>query len=251
MIPALNPLSHLTQNLSSIITSSLSQSEILYLNSKLSSSISQNTKILMILTGLKKILNIINRSDFDKIFSQIKTKKNLETLKKSNCTGFNLNYRYKTKILKPKTVKNLSSNSKSINDELKKNRFFSDRLLEYLKARSYSCLQPNENIGSRYNKRKARCNHYNEIVSEERYSGILKKYQLKTRYGFIKTQSKKVFLCEDELVLSGVNLRKFKDCIYNKIPIHLEFNLKSFVENGKEILSATQIQIRQDKENLE
>ncbi|OMJ70758.1 hypothetical protein SteCoe_31207 [Stentor coeruleus] len=251
MNSALSPSSSLTQNLSSIISSSCSQIATLSINSKSSSSIHPTTKIQLNLSRSKKNRPFANPSDLHKIPSQPDSSRilsNLETLKEPKSSGYNLNYRHKVFVPNPKTVKILSNNLKGI-DELEKNNIFSDKLLENLKVQSFSCLQPKENIGNRSYKRKTRCYHHNEIISEKRYSGILKKYRLKTRYGFIKTQSLKVFLCEDELVLSGVNLRKFKDCVYNKIPIHLEFNLKSFVENGKEILSATQIQVRQDKGN--
>ncbi|CAG9326285.1 unnamed protein product [Blepharisma stoltei] len=84
-------------------------------------------------------------------------------------------------------------------------------------------------------KRKIRGNFEAEKVSGIRHTGILKFYQLKKRFGFISMDdnSKDVFLCEDDLILSGVNHKKFKQDVYNKVPVHLSFLLKEYEEKGQ------------------
>jgi hypothetical protein len=246
MNPALNPPSPFFQNISSIFSTSCSKSTMLGLNPKPSSSNNPDTKISVILAGPKQNPDFLTQSDLYKNINPInsvKTIEDLKTLIKPKRSGYYLNYVHKTYLGKPKTVKNSSKNSKSI-EKLEKNNIFPEEPFENSKMRSFSSLQPDNKMRNKHVKRKERCDHDDEIVSVEKYSGILKKYHLKARYGFIKSDSKKVFLCEDELVLSGINLKKFKDCVFNKIPICLEFKLKSFAHNGKEILSATQIQVR-------
>lgn len=246
MNPALNLSTPFFQNLSSLISTSYNQSTILNLNPKSSSSKYPNTKIPVILSEPKKNPDFLAQSDLYKSINPInsvKTIEDLKALKKPKSSGYYLNNWHKSYFERSRTVKKASKISKSI-DKMEKNNIFPEEPFERFKIRSFSSLQLDSKMRRRHNKRNKRCDHNDEIVSEEIYSGILKKYQLKTRYGFIKTESKKVFLCEDELVLSGINLKMFKNCVFNKIPIYLEFKLKSFVENGKEIMSATQIQVR-------
>jgi hypothetical protein len=75
-----------------------------------------------------------------------------------------------------------------------------------------------------------------ESVSNARYTGTLKFYQTKNkRYGFITLDEDgtDVFLCEDDLILSGINYKKFKEKVASKAPMKFIFNIKHYIENGK------------------
>ena len=92
-------------------------------------------------------------------------------------------------------------------------------------------------------KRENRGKFNEEEISYDRYTGKLKFYQLKKRFGFISLDedNSDIFLCEDDLVLSGVNYKKFKDDVFNKVDIKLEFNIKKYLENNKEKRKAINI----------
>ena len=93
-------------------------------------------------------------------------------------------------------------------------------------------------------KREKRSTFENESISEEFFIGKIKFYNLKKRHGFISVEAADdVFLVEDELVLSGVLLRKFKDDIYNKKEKVLKFRIKKRCDNGKTKRIATNIEI--------
>ena len=93
-------------------------------------------------------------------------------------------------------------------------------------------------------KREKRSTFENEAISEEFFIGKIKFYHLKKRHGFISVEgAEDVFLVEDELVLSGVLLRKFKDDIYNKKEKILKFRIKKRLDNGKIKRIATNIEI--------
>jgi cold shock CspA family protein len=94
-------------------------------------------------------------------------------------------------------------------------------------------------------KRETRGKFNEEEVSFERYFGKLKFYQLKKRFGFISLEEdgSDVFLCEDDLVLSGVSYKKFKEDVFNKVEMRLEFNIKRYMENEKEKRKAISVKI--------
>ena len=104
-------------------------------------------------------------------------------------------------------------------------------------------LQP---IPNKYGlvKREQRGTFCEEILSKERFTGEIKFYQLKKRFGFISLDLDKtdVFLCEDDLVLSGINIKKFKEAVFKKIPQKFSFIIKHYLENGNEKRKAVEVQ---------
>lgn len=85
-------------------------------------------------------------------------------------------------------------------------------------------------------KRENRGKFDEEEVSFDRYQGKLKFYQLKKRFGFISLDedSSDVFLCEDDLILSGICFKRFKEEVFKRSEIRLEFNIKKYQELEKE-----------------
>lgn len=93
-------------------------------------------------------------------------------------------------------------------------------------------------------KREKRSTFENESISDDFFIGKVKFYNLKKRNGFITVVgSEDVFLPEDELALSGIVLRKFKDDIYNKKEKILRFRIKTRRDNGKINRIATNIEV--------
>ena len=84
-----------------------------------------------------------------------------------------------------------------------------------------------------------------EYTSQDFFTGKLKFYQLKKRFGFITLDidESDVFLCEDDLVLSSINIKKFKEDVINRKPIYFTFNMKKYLENGKEKRKAVNVKI--------
>lgn len=96
-------------------------------------------------------------------------------------------------------------------------------------------------------KREKRGQFNEELISYDRYSGVLKFYNLHSRFGFIKVTNEDfdAFICEDDLLLSGQNLRRFKDDAYKKKPVEFEFNIKKYLNGqGVEKMKAVNILIR-------
>ena len=53
-----------------------------------------------------------------------------------------------------------------------------------------------------------------------------------------------VFVCEDDMILSGQNLKKFKDDVFQKNPVFFEFNIKKYLNNhGEEKRKAVHIKV--------
>ncbi|OMJ88406.1 hypothetical protein SteCoe_9625 [Stentor coeruleus] len=93
-------------------------------------------------------------------------------------------------------------------------------------------------------KREKRSKFQNEKISDKIYTGKLKFYNLKKRHGFITiSEGDDVFLVEDELVLSGIILRHFKDDVYKQKVINFKFRIKVCINQGKEKRIATNIEI--------
>lgn len=86
----------------------------------------------------------------------------------------------------------------------------------------------------KYKKRRERCKHENEETSSEIIQGEIKRYNLKNRFGVICFNQQKVNVYEDDLILSGTNIKKFKDMVKKKIKILVEFQLKKVFEEGSE-----------------
>ncbi|CAG9317848.1 unnamed protein product [Blepharisma stoltei] len=94
-------------------------------------------------------------------------------------------------------------------------------------------------------KREKRGQFNEEEVTQGKFTGKLKFYQLKKRFGFITldTDQADIFLCEDDLLLSGINHKKFKESIINKQPLSFRFHIKKYIENGKEKRKAIDIEV--------
>jgi hypothetical protein len=95
-------------------------------------------------------------------------------------------------------------------------------------------------------KREKRGKFDNELISFDRYSGLLKFYNFKKRNGFIKADQGDfdVFICEDDMVLSSQNLKKFKDDVYKNKPVFFEFNIKKYLNpKGEEKRKAVHVKI--------
>jgi hypothetical protein len=94
-------------------------------------------------------------------------------------------------------------------------------------------------------KREKRGQFNEENVSDERFSGEIKFYQLKKRFGFISLDLDKtdVFLCEDDLVLSGVSIKKFKEAIFKRVTVKLSFFIKVYDENSVKKRKAVDVKV--------
>ena len=94
-------------------------------------------------------------------------------------------------------------------------------------------------------KRENRGKFNEEEVSYDRYTGKLKFYQLKKRFGFVSLDedNSDVFLCEDDLILSGLSFKKFKEDVFKRCEIRLEFNIKKYMEGEKEKRKAISVNI--------
>ena len=95
-------------------------------------------------------------------------------------------------------------------------------------------------------KRKQRGKFDNELISYDRFKGNLKFYHFKNRFGFIQVENEQfdAFLCEDDLLLSNQNLKRFKNEVYKKNPIKFEFNVKKYINSdGEEKKKAVNIDV--------
>ncbi|OMJ79009.1 hypothetical protein SteCoe_21038 [Stentor coeruleus] len=84
-----------------------------------------------------------------------------------------------------------------------------------------------------------------EKVTIKKYTGKIKTYNLRKRFGFIKAdgdEKLEVFICEDDLVLSGINMKQFKDRISKKGLIQLRFNIKMHFIKEKKVNKAVEIE---------
>lgn len=131
----------------------------------------------------------------------------------------------------------------SIKKNIKKDSFFKNIIIE----EEFPCVKLQEPPPKSYKKRVQRCTYEKEEITKNKIKGVLKKYNLKTRYGFIKTQESKIFFVEDDLVLSGVDLKEFKDNLRKKISISFECDIKKVWDKGKEIEKAVNIEVRYNK----
>ena len=82
-----------------------------------------------------------------------------------------------------------------------------------------------------------------EEVKPERVRGVLKFYHLKKRFGFVTLERDgcDIFICEDDLVLSGVNHKQFKEDVAAGQKPLLEFSVKLYWEKDKEKKKAIDI----------
>jgi len=87
-----------------------------------------------------------------------------------------------------------------------------------------------------------------EVEQEEelRSLGNLKFYNKKKRFGFISMENEgDVFICEDDIIVSGLNLKDFKNLV-NDGPadrIKFTFVIKTYEEKGRSKRKAVNIKI--------
>jgi hypothetical protein len=94
-------------------------------------------------------------------------------------------------------------------------------------------------------KREDRGKFIEENITPDRHTGTLKFYQLKKRFGFITLDEDEtdVFLCEDDIVLSGIHHKHFKDTVLRKNALHFSFRIKTYEEQGKIKRKAIEIEL--------
>lgn len=94
-------------------------------------------------------------------------------------------------------------------------------------------------------KREDRGKFIEENITRERTTGTLKFYQLKKRFGFITLDEDEsdVFLCEDDIVLSGIHHKHFKDTVLRKNPLRFSFRIKTYEEQGRIKRKAIEIEL--------
>ena len=73
----------------------------------------------------------------------------------------------------------------------------------------------------------------------------MKFYHFKKKFGFITLDSDEtdIFLCEDDVVLSGINPKVLRNNIINKVTTRFSFCIKVYNENGKEKRKAVDLTI--------
>jgi hypothetical protein len=95
-------------------------------------------------------------------------------------------------------------------------------------------------------KRMERCQYKIEAVVETRKQGTLKFYNLRKRFGFVTLveDSSEVFICEDDILLSGQNLKQFKDAVAKRHPVLILCDVKSYESKGELKLKAVNVEVR-------
>ena len=101
-------------------------------------------------------------------------------------------------------------------------------------------------IFGRFKRRKERCRVLNEGICEEIVTGRIERYNLKGRFGKLVSGSHTLWVYEDDLVVSGVNLRKFKKSVRKKSQIQVTFCIKKASEAGEIKLRPVNIQLKYD-----
>ena len=88
-----------------------------------------------------------------------------------------------------------------------------------------------------------------EIVLAEDATGKLKFYSFRNRYGFIlwDRDASDIFLCEDDLVLSGIKLKDVKKAITKKIEMKFRFTVLKYVRDGNNARKAVNLEVLKDK----
>lgn len=146
---------------------------------------------------------------------------------KSECKNFKLPARvslFNTKSKEKPQIFNFCNPIDEVDEEYKKKK------IEIVLDLPCVTLQPPPL--AKFRKRKERCTKENETVCSEVIYGVIDRYNLKKRFGKIKTSEQKFLVYEDDLVVSGVNLRHFKKAVLNKENIKVEFKIKKFEDNG-------------------
>ena len=161
---------------------------------------------------------------------------------KSECKNFKLPARlsfYKAKPSEKAKVFTFCDPIYEVDENCKKNKFEIKLDLPCVKLQAPPL--------DKFKKRKERCTKSNETISNEVINGVIDRYNLKNRFGRIKTSESKYVLYEDDLVVSGVNLRHFKKAIKQKENIKVEFKIKKYEDNGTQKLRPCEITTIFDK----
>lgn len=102
----------------------------------------------------------------------------------------------------------------------------------------------------KFKKRRERCALISEVVEETVLVGEIKNYNLKGRFGIVKTDSGKYTVYEDDLLISGVSLRRFKKAVSKKEMILVEFKIKrSTQEVDKSRIQVVQVVYKEKTNN--
>lgn len=99
-------------------------------------------------------------------------------------------------------------------------------------------------IINKFKRRKERCKVLNEFGCEEIMTGRIERYNLKGRFGKLVCGSHQLWVYEDDLVVSGVNLRKFKKSVREKSKIQVTFCVNKTNEGGEIKLRPVNIQVK-------
>ena len=85
-----------------------------------------------------------------------------------------------------------------------------------------------------------------EQTEELRSVGTLKFYNKKKRFGFITMENESdVFLCEDDIIVSGLNLKDFKNLVTDTPADKIKFTfvIKTYEEKGRQKRKAVNVKI--------
>lgn len=84
-----------------------------------------------------------------------------------------------------------------------------------------------------------------ESIIKDNIKGKLKYYSFKKRHGSILSDldGEEILLCEDEIVLSGVNLRDIKKAVIQNFPLNLQFSILEYFIKDIRYLKAVDISI--------
>ena len=100
-------------------------------------------------------------------------------------------------------------------------------------------------LSKRLMKRQKRGEFYVETATHKRFTGSLKFYIVKKRFGFIccDEDKKDIFLCEDDIILSGIDYKSFKRAVLKDKSFRFSFKIKHYQENNSRKSKAIDIKI--------
>jgi hypothetical protein len=126
---------------------------------------------------------------------------------------------------------------------LKAHNITLEALSEAIKPAPVILLEPPKKKA--LHKRMERCQYEVEQVVETRQKAALKFYNLKKRFGFITLieDSSDIFLCEDDVLLSGQNFKQFKEAVAKRRPISLLCDVISYENKGITKRKAVNIEV--------
>ena len=168
---------------------------------------------------------------------------NCESIRKTKSASNTMNpcNYFGNKIPKTRKMDSICNTDKisELDDEITNNKI----LFIGIDELKFPCIKLQNPPVCRNRRRIERSTHQNQTISSEKITGVLKNYNLKKRFGFVKTENAKIFVCEDELILSGINYKHFKDKVFSKAHIILKFHIKIHNDNGKNMQKAVNIEI--------